>query len=230
MQAVILAAGRGSRMGALTESTPKPMLEVGGKPLLEYKFEILPYDVDEIILIVGFMGSKIHDRFGGKWKEKNILYIEQENPEGGTADALWHAKDVLHDHFLVMNGDNLYALEDVAKCAAYDWSVLVQERDDVRTGRVIVENGLVKAIAENSEHQGQRGFANAALYSLDMRVFEYPPIPKAKGSSELGLPQTMMQAAHDIDIHAVPATFWFEVKSPEDLARAEEVLRARGSL
>jgi NDP-sugar pyrophosphorylase family protein len=225
MQAVILAAGKGTRMGALTETRPKPMLEVGGKTLLEHKFETLPYDVDEVIIIVGYLGSVIHDHFGGVWRDKRILYVEQENPSGGTADALWQAKDVLRDHFLVMNGDNLYAREDVTRCAVYDWSVLVQERDDVQTGRVIVKDGLVTDIRENSEHDSAKGFANTGLYSLDMRVFDYPQLPKAMGSPELGLPQTMLQAIGTIPIHAVPATFWLEIKTPEDLAEAEELMR-----
>src|SRR3989338_8305110 len=115
MQAIILAAGRGERMGALTDNTPKALLEVAGKTLLEHKFDALPYDVDEIILIVVYMGSKILDRFNGRYKDKHILYVEQENPKGGTAEALWNAKSVLHDSFLVMNRDGIYALEDMAK-------------------------------------------------------------------------------------------------------------------
>lgn len=213
-------------MGELTEALPKPLLEVAGKTLLEHKFDALPFDVDEIILVVGYHGSKIHDRFGGLYKDKRILYVEQENPTGGTAEALWLAKDLLHDQFLVMNGDNIYAREDMAKCAALrDWSVLVQEREHVDTGRVIVDKeGWVKDISENTDHKGEPGFANTAFYALDTRLFDYPPVPKAKGSSELGLPQTIIQAARDIEIHAVPATFWIEIKSPEDLQKAEDVL------
>ncbi len=77
MQAVILAAGRGTRMGALTEHTPKPMLLVNGRPVLEYIFDSLPEEIDEVIIVVGYLGSVIQKHFGGFYKGKKILYVEQ---------------------------------------------------------------------------------------------------------------------------------------------------------
>ena len=59
MQAVILAAGRGVRMGKLTENTPKPMLSLFGKPMLEWKLEMLPRVIDEVIFVIGYYGSQI---------------------------------------------------------------------------------------------------------------------------------------------------------------------------
>ena len=237
MQAVILAAGRGTRMGALTDSTPKPMLQVAGKTLLEHKLDALPADVDEIIMVVGHMGGVIQSHFGGVYLprdaagkaggDKRILYVEQDNPQGGTAEALWLARDFLHDKFFVINGDNIYAEADMVECAKYEWAVLVQKRDKVLTGAVLVDDkGLVQGIAENTEHTGTSGYANTGLYVLDMRIFEYPAVPKAKGSTELGLPQTMMQATKDISIQAVEASLWIEIKEPDDLQKAEEILSA----
>lgn len=216
-------------MKELTENTPKPLLEVAGKTLLEHKLDTLPDSVDEIIIIVGYLGSKIHDRIGGIYKNRRVLYVEQEDPTGGTAEALWLAKDLLHDRFFVMNGDNLYAKADLEKCADLkDWVVLVQEREHVGTGRVVVDSHMhVKDIAENSEHKGERGYANTGMYVLDTRVFKYEPVPKAKGSKELGLPQTFIQGVDDVKTHAVAASMWVEIKSPSDLKKAEEVLSQR---
>ncbi len=226
MQAVILAAGRGTRMGELTESTPKVLLEVAGKTLLEHKLDALPYDVDEVVIVVSYLGGTIHDRFGGVYGDKRILYVEQNSSTGGTADALWQARSILRNKFLVMNGDNIYAKEDITKCVAYDdWTVLVYKKEKVMTGRVVVDKkGMVADILENSAHGGEAGYANTALYVLDTRIFDYPPAPKAAGSKELGLPQTMIQAVKTIPIHAVPASFWLEIKTPEDLQKAEEIL------
>lgn len=226
MQAVILAAGRGTRMGALTRTTPKPLLQIAGKTLLEHKFDMLPYDVDEIILVVGYLGGEIQKKFGGGYKGKRVLYMEQENPTGGTADALWQAKDILHDKFLVMNGDNLYSREDMNTCAAVsDWAIVVEQREHVRTGRVVVsDKGMVVDVVENSGHHGEAGYACTNLFSLDTRIFDYTPLPKAPDSTELGLPQTMVQAAKKIPIHAIPVSFWIEIKEPGDLQKAEELL------
>ncbi len=223
-----MAAGRGSRMKDLTEHMPKAMLRVLGKPLLEYKLEALPEEVTEVIIVVGYLGSVIHDHFGPEYAGKRLLYVEQENPTGGTAEALWKAEPVLKDRFFVMNGDNLYAPEDMRACLLHEWALVVQQTEHVRTGSVMVHQGLVTDIVENSAHARGAGFACTNLYLLDRRVFNYPPVQKAPGSSELGLPQTVVQAARDIPIAAVPATWWIEIKDPDALLEAEK--RLRGSL
>ena len=212
-------------MGSLTDATPKCLLQVAGKTLLEHKLDALPDEIDEVIIVVGYLGSKIHDFIGGIYNDKRVLYEEEENPTSGSAAALWRAKDILKGKFLVMNGDNLYARDDMEKCLTHDWAVLVKEVPTIRTGAVTVDKtNRVTGIAENTEHKGKKGYANTGLYALDTRIFNYTPVPKAAGSSELGLPQTMVQAAKDIRIEAVPATFWAEIKSPEDLEKAAQML------
>lgn len=228
MQAVIMAAGRGSRMKELTDTTPKSMLRVNDKPLLEYKLDALPKEVDEVIIVVKYLGDVIRKHFGDSYKGRKIYYVEQESPTAGTADAIWKAKSYITGKFFAMNGDNIYAPQDMQKCLEYEWAVLVLKGVPVRTGAVIVdENDRILNIAENTEHQGGVGYANTGFYLLDERFFDYSPIPKAVGSTELGLPQTMMQAAKDIVIQAVPATYWIEIKDPNDLQKAEqEISRA----
>jgi len=224
-----MAAGRGSRMKELTETTPKSMLLVNGKPLLEYKLENLPKEVDEVIIVVNYLGDVIKKYFGDSYKNLRIQYVEQESPTAGTADAVWRTKPLITGKFFAMNGDNMYAPKDMQKCLAYEWAVLVLKGVPVRTGAVITnEEDRITQIAENTEHHGETGYANTGLYLLDERFFNYSPVPKAAGSTELGLPQTMMQAAKDIRIQAVPATYWIEIKEPADLKKAEEELKKLG--
>ena len=227
MQAVILAAGRGTRMGELTSATPKPLLEVAGKTLLEHKLEMLPYDVDEIIIIVGYLGGEIHDRFGGLWKDKHLLYVEQEKLDG-TAGALWRAKSILKDRFLVLMGDDLYAKEDADRCIAMNgWTMLVQEESHAsRGGNVIVnDKGIITEI-EEGDHRGKHGATNTGLFALDTRIFDYALIPKSEGSEEFGLPQTVLAASKKgkIPFEAVQATFWLQITDQTDLEKAEEFL------
>lgn len=227
MQCIILAAGRGTRMKGLTEGMPKHLLQVGGKTLLEHKLDILPSEIDEVILVVGYMGSMIQNYLGGLYGNKRLLYVEQEDSRGGSADALWSAKEVLHGKFLVMNGDNLYAGVDIRSCLSHEWAVLVKHLDKLdKAAKVVADKkGRITNIFEREEHDGGEGYANTGLYVLDLRIFDYKPVPKSPGSRELGLPQTMMQAARNISIQAVPATFWVEIKTPEDLEKAEHMLK-----
>jgi bifunctional UDP-N-acetylglucosamine pyrophosphorylase/glucosamine-1-phosphate N-acetyltransferase len=95
MQAVILAAGRGTRMGKLTEHSHKTMLQVAGKTLLEHKFDVLPDDVAEIILVVGYLGETIRARFGDSYYGRKLTYVAQENIVGGTMNALLQAQSIL---------------------------------------------------------------------------------------------------------------------------------------
>lgn len=224
MQAIIFAAGRGTRMGALTETTPKSMLPILGRPILEYKLESLPENIDEVVLVVGYLGGVIHDHFGGMYGGRRLLYVEQETP-AGTADALWKAKEVLHGRFLAMNGDDLYAKADLEKCIAQDgWSMLVAQRNPIGSGGKIVLDSDDRVLGiEEGTHEGA-GFVNAGVYVLDDRFFNYTPVAKGPGEAEVGLPQTMMTAAADIAIHAARATFWIQITAPADLALAERML------
>ena len=198
MQAVILAAGRGTRMGTLTDSTPKALLPLGEKTLLEYEFDALPNNIDEIIVIVGYMGSLIHERFGGTWQDKHIFYVEQDKLDG-TAGALWRAKDILHDRFVVMMSDDLYAKEDVEKCIQEkDWVLLVQRRNEIRSkgGKVELDKkGETSNVIEEGIMAAVSGLLGTNLFVLDTRIFRSPLVPKAEGSDEFGLPQTAIEAS-----------------------------------
>ena len=231
MQAVILAAGRGTRMKDLTREKPKPLLEVAGKSLLEHKFDILPYDVDEVILVVGYLGGEIHQKFGGTYKEKRLLYVEQETLDG-TAGALWKAQGILNDRFLVMMGDDIYSRRDADRCIETNgWSMLVQETPHMHQGGNVItdENGAITDIKEG-DHEGKAGLVNTNMFVLDTRIFDYPLVPKSEGSSEYGLPQTILAASKQsgIPLEAVTASFWFQITDPEDLTEAEKFLQGKG--
>jgi NDP-sugar pyrophosphorylase family protein len=227
MQAVILAAGRGTRMRELTENLPKALIPLGEKTLLEYEFDALPNEVDEIIVIVGYMGGLIHDRFGGSWQGRDVLYVEQETLDG-TAGALWRAKDILEDRFVVMMADDLYAKDDIERCMqGKNWALLVQRRAEMRSkGKVEVDaQGNIVAVTEG-DHGNVPGLLGTNLFVLDTRIFQCPLIPKAEGSEEFGLPQTAIAAANMLKIpfHAIETDKWVEITTPEDLQKAEEML------
>lgn len=214
-------------MGDLVNEVPKPMLRVNGKTLLEHKFDALPDDVNEIILVVGYLKEAVSGYYGDSYNGKKITYVTQENIIGGTADALWQAREHLTGNFLVMMGDDIYNREDIEAIRVHDWAILVQRvPDTVVGGRVVtdIDNHVVDIIEGN---EGGEGAVSANLFALDTRIFDFPQIPKSANSSELGLPQTILAAskASGIPFTVVEATRWIQITNPDDIAKAETMLR-----
>lgn len=217
MQAVILAAGHGKRLRPFTETTPKHLLEINEKPILEYILAHLPEEIDRVILIVGWLGEKIRQRFGDEFLGRQITYIEQTE-RLGTAHALSLCKDILEDRFLVLMGDNLYDKRDIEKCLKHDLCILVREVSNPQDFGVteINEDGSMRDVAEKP-HDSKSNLVNTGLYVLDKRWFNFPMAKIASG--EFGLPQTMALMAKNHKIFVEKADFWVPIDTVEDLER-----------
>jgi NDP-sugar pyrophosphorylase family protein len=214
-------------MGALTEHTPKPMILLHGRPMLEYVIESLPPHCDDVIIVVNYHQEKIREHFGGEHKGKRIRYVEQQELNG-TGGALWDAQALLTGAFLVVNGDDVCLPQDVAACASSpDWAVLVQEVSELGSAAQVVldAQGLVVDILEKEKHSGGPGLANTAnFFLLDTRIFSYDLVLRPGSDSEYGLPQTVVQAAGDIPLHPIYAGAIIRLTAPEDIALAEAQL------
>ncbi len=229
-QVVILAAGRGTRMGALTDDCPKPMLHVAGKTLLEHKFDILPDSIEEIVLVVGYLQDHIRRAYGESYNGRRLTYVEQENIVGGTMDALAHAAPFLNNRFLVLMGDDIYTSADIRVMTEHRWALLAARVPDVaRGGSLVAEDGVLKDIVEQT--RTGPGLISTNLFALDTRIFEYPAVAKSSGSSELGLPQTVLAAsrASGIPLEIIETEAWIQISNPEDIQSAEEILSTRAS-
>lgn len=222
MQAVILAAGRGTRMKDLTENISKPMLTVNGKTLIQHKLDILPPEIDNVVIVVGYQKDRTISEIGYEYGGKKIQYVVQETLDG-TGGALWRCKDVLHDKFLVLMGDDIYAKEDLEEMLKGEWSILTHYQKESFVGGNIIQDdeGNLKSIIEGPSPNG--GVANAGAYLLDNRIFNYELV-KLFGKEEYGLPQTMTQAVGDVPIKLVPSTLWLQITSPEDIEKVENFL------
>jgi NDP-sugar pyrophosphorylase family protein len=224
IQAIILAAGRGTRMKNLTEKMPKPMINIGKMNLIEWKIEALPKEVNEVILVIGYLGEQIKNHFGEKFAGKKIIYIEQTELNG-TGGALFLAKDLLKGKFLVMMGDDIYNKEDITEMIKNGWSILAKKADEKSKGAKIVLNddNTIKEIIEGAELE--RGdWNNTGMYLLGKEIFNYPLVPKSPGDKEFGLPQTIALATKNIPIRIVPTKRWLQVTCPEDVKKVETIL------
>lgn len=221
MKAVILAAGKGTRMGDLTKDTPKPLLTIKNKTLIQYKLDILPLECDEIIIIIGYLGDKIRNYFGDNFNGKKITYVYSE--PFGTGYALWKARQYLSGKFLVMCGDDLYCRQDVENCTKYPLSILVSRNETAQDGGKVVMNndGYIEDIIEGQHGIGE--VVSTGLYFLNDSIFDLPLKKINSSREEYGLPQTLMQMKGN-KIHAVFATRWHQITTPRDLEVSDEEL------
>jgi NDP-sugar pyrophosphorylase family protein len=222
MQTVILAAGRGTRMGNLTQNTPKPLLKDGGITLIEHKLRNLPETISEVVIVVGYLGDKIRSQLGEIYGGRRITYVEQQELKG-TAHALFICQPVLKDRFLVLMGDDLYKKEDLEEVIKYPLAILAWELPEESGGArwaelVRGERGELLDILE--KRPSRKGMlVNTGAYSLDGRIFEYPPQPARNGTAELGLPQTILFMAKSggEEVQIVKARWWKNITEPADL-------------
>ncbi len=220
MQAVILAAGRGERMGKLTKNCPKPMLLIKNKPKLAWTLENLPKEISEVILVIGYLGEQIKNFFGEEYAGRKIKYVEQEKLNG-SAGAVRLAQPLIQGKFLVLMGDDLYLKSDLERMLKEDWAILVKEVQNAeRFGLVSQDkNGYLTGVVERPHNQ-KEGLINTGAYVLQPEFFQAKLVPISE--TEYGLPQTLVSMYSKYKTKLIKATKWQPVGSPEDLKSAEK--------
>lgn len=224
MKAVILAAGEGIRMRPLTHNKPKPMIEVLEQPLLCHILKSLPEEINEIILVIGYLGDQIKNYFGEKFGRFKITYVYQQK-KLGTAHALWLCRKQLQEEkFLILYADDLQSKDDIKKCMAYPLAILVKEVEDPQRFGVIIadKTGIVLDMIEKPEFPVSH-LASTGVYVLDHRIFNYPARKHENG--EYYITDSLAQLAKNHEVIAVKANFWLPIGYPEDLKKAEAALR-----
>lgn len=218
MKAVIFAAGLGTRLRPLTDATPKPMIDVGGKPILERTLEALPDSVSAVTLVIGHLGQTIRSRFG---QDSRIAFVEQTELRG-TYDALMRARPFLgSEAFLALNGDDLYSKQDLEKLiSAEPFAMLAHRVPTPNTySHLESEGGFLTHIVPNKDAHALTAhevYVGACL--LDGRFFDLAPAALPNG--EYGLPQTLALHLDKIPVQVIESKFWMPVGTPEELERA----------
>jgi len=225
MKAIILAGGRGTRLAPLTDKIPKPMALVCGRPILEYTFSILPNEIDEIVIILGWKGEQIKSYFGDKFLDKKISFVVQEKPLG-TFNALSYTKDLFYEkeQFMVVSGDDLYSKDDLySVCSTNSLSVLTAETDAPEKFGIcsIDENDQLCEIVEKPEIFCGN-LANIGVYKLDPDIFK-ENISYGKNGEQYLAPM-IGSLARKKEIKVVRSSFWHPIANLDDLEKAQELV------
>ena len=142
MDAIIMAAGKGTRLRPHTEATPKPLLAVQGRPILDWIIGALP-PVDRLVVVVNYLAEQIEDYLAGQTRVRNWATVRQAEPRG-TGDALMACRGkVESDRVMVLNGDDLIGRADLAKLAAVPMGILAHPVDRPEDYG-IYERGLIE--------------------------------------------------------------------------------------
>lgn len=189
MQAVIMAGGKGTRLSSITnDEIPKPMVQLNGKPILEYQLECLKRSgITEFYFIVGHLGDKIKEYFAdGSRFSVHISYFAEAAPLG-SAGALYYLKDVLKEDFLVVFGDVIFDI-DVSKMTDFHKqknalvTLLVHPNSHPFDSDLVVLDEERRVINFDSKNNVRdydyRNIVNAGIYMLNEAIFDCYTEPK----------------------------------------------------
>ena len=217
MQAIILAAGKGTRFLPFSETKPKPLFSIFGKSILEHNLDELNGLVSEVIIIVGYKKEMIMERIGKRYGKMKISYIEDDKIEG-TGSSAKLALSHLKDKFLLLNGDDFYAKEDIKKAIDKCPSILVKEHENPSCFGVIdEEEGYAKDIIEKPAQPVSK-LVNSALYCLPKTIFDYVIDKSARGEYEFT--DYIRKFIHEKKLRVCQASFWAPASYPWDIFNA----------
>ncbi len=242
MKAVVLAAGRGERLWPLTEDTPKPLLPLANKAILERTcLALVSAGVRQIILVVGFRSEKIRDRLEkGEAIGAELNYVKQKTAKG-TADALGTCSNELRgeDRFLVLYGDDYYDSSVprtfLAKARKNKGITIgtANVQDASSFGKIQSKRGLVTEIQEK-DSKAEPGQVNAGIYLLDQTIF--PAIAKTKRSirGELELTDAvriLIKEGKQVLAQLLGSRKWLGISYPWDMLEANQwILESQKSI
>lgn len=222
IDAVVMAGGRGQRLQPLTDATPKPLLKVGGMPIMEHNMDRLAmYGIDDFWVSVKYLGEQIEGYFGaGLQKNINIEYVWENDPLG-TIGAVAQIVNFKHDYVLVTNSDiltnldyELFFLEFIKQDA--DFAVLtIPYKVAIPYAVLETENGLVKSFKEKPTYTY---YSNGGIYLMKKEVTHL--IPNNKFYNTTDLMEELIQ--QNKKVVSFPFTgYWLDVGKHEDFEKAQ---------
>jgi bifunctional UDP-N-acetylglucosamine pyrophosphorylase/glucosamine-1-phosphate N-acetyltransferase len=214
VDAIILAAGLGTRLRPHTLTTPKPLLPVQGRPILDWSLGALPLAVERVLVVVHYLAEQV-EAYLGQQRHQAVWEVVRQDQPRGTGDALRSCRDRLRSEtFLVLNGDDLYGAADLAELARRPAGLLVQQvSEPERFGIAFLKpDGTLEKLVEKPKLPGPQ-LANAGAYVFPRDVFDTELTVSARGEYEITDYLTALAAQRPV--HVVPAKFWLPIGTVE---------------
>ncbi len=236
MQAAILIGGKGTRLGQAVTETPKPLLEVCGRPFVEHvMLNLRRFGFTDFLLLAGYRADVVKERYCPETSflkeiEATVRVVVEPEPLG-TAGALKYASNYLQDEFLLINGDSIFDFNYLDLCRCYcahepdNWlgrvALLPVESAD-RYGFVDLEGSLIHAFREKPDAP-QSGLINSGVYWLKAAVLDHIT------STPCSLEQDIFPrlAAQSQLVGRTYNGYFIDIGIPKDLGRARDELLER---
>lgn len=223
LNAVIMAGGEGKRLLPLTEKTPKPLLKIGGKHIIQYNMEHLArYGVKKITISVCYLADQIKDAFGdGSHLDLEVNYVKEKEPLG-TIGALSLCNNFSSETLLIMNSDLLtnFDVEDfyrefVNQSAAMAMAT-IPYKVKIPYGVLETKDDKIINFKEKPNYVYQ---SNAGIYLLKKDYISL--IPKGKTFNATDMMETLIKSGKKVITYPL-RSYWLDIGRPEEFAKAEE--------
>lgn len=220
MDAIILAAGKGTRLRPHTDTTPKPLLPVQGRPILDWIIGALP-PVDRLVVVVNYLAEQIEDYLRTQKHVRNWATVRQTEPRG-TGDALMSCREAVSaERIMVLNGDDLIGRADLAALAAVPTGILAHPVDTPESYGILFcnRNGTLKQIIEKPMGLTPPQLANIGGYVFPKAVFNLTLPLSPRGEYEIT--DAVAQLAASGGFHVVEAKYWLPIGTVEQWQTAQ---------
>ena len=223
IDAIIMAGGQGKRLLPFTLETPKPLLVVGDKPIIEHNIDrLIKFGIEDITISINYLKNQIKDYFGtGSDKAIQIDYIE-ETEALGTAGAVSLKSNFKKDYILLMNSD---LLTDIDYGEMFD--LLIESEADLIVAtfpyNVSVPYGVVEtdgdAIIGLNEKPTYTYYSNAGIYMFKKSCVE--KIPKGEFFNATDLMDELIKSGQKV-VHFPILSYWLDIGKPRDFEKAQK--------
>ncbi len=226
VDAVLMAGGRGERLRPLTDNTPKPLLKVGNKPIIEHNIDHLcEYGIRNYHITLRYLAQQIEDYFGdGSKKNIDIKYIRENQPLG-TLGAVKLIQELKHDNVLVMNSDLFTNIDledfyqDFVKQDAAMSIASVPYVVDIPYAVLSLDNDQVNGFKEKPTYTY---YSNAGIYLIKKEMLESIPAETAYHATDLI--QDLIDKGEKV-IRFPILGYWIDIGKPEDYQKVQEIAK-----
>lgn len=222
VDALIMAGGRGERLKPLTNDTPKPLLKVGDKPIIEHNIDRLnTYGIDDVWISLRYLGEQIESHFGsGAHKSMRINYVNENEPLG-TAGALALVNNFVHDRILMMNSDLLTNID------FEEFYLFFEEHEaDLAVACIPYQVNVPYAVMETEnlvvtgfkEKPTYTHYSNAGIYLMKREVAEM--VPSNEHFNATDLMEKLIKEGKKVVSYPFMG-YWLDIGRHEDFEKAQ---------